>query len=138
MSLFSYIIHGELTGKHKQALQTIDDILRAFYNEKHEKEPRKWNDLMKITGLSNAVLSKHLRELIRQGVVKGEVRVPENKMEIFYEYTGKAYIVEGQEPKLKEVTRIWFDKMGKEGAVKVEQGFLKKGKGGSRYFVEEK
>jgi hypothetical protein len=138
MSLFGYIIQGELTGKDKQRLETIDDILRAFYNGKHEKIPRKWNDLLAITGLSNAVLSKHLRELIRQGVVKGEVKAPENTMEIFYEYTGKSYVVKGRTPKLKEVTRIHFDKKGKDGIVKIEQGFLKKGKGKSRYFVKEK
>lgn len=139
MSIFGYIISGELTGKDKQRLQTIDDILRAFYNEKHEKIPRKWNDLMTITGLSNAVLSKHLRELIWQGVVEGKVKVkgPKAPMEIFYEYTRKSYLIKGRTPKLEEVTRIWLPKKGKKGEQKIEQGFLKKGKGESRYFVKE-
>lgn len=138
MSLIAYIIHGELTGKDKQRMETIDDILRAFYNEKHEKQPRKWNDLLEITGLSNAALSKHLRELIRQRVVRGEVRVEnrDSPMETFYEYTGKAFKITGRTPKLTEVSRVYHAKG--VGVVKIEQGFLKKGKGGSRYFVKEK
>ena len=136
--LINEIVEGKLTKKQKQSLESIEDIMRSFYNNKNKKTQRTWNDLKRVTMLSSGALSKHLKELVRQGVVKGIVRVHENRLTIFFEYTEKVFRIKGKilpEEIPGNVCRIWFND---KGIADYEWGYMKKAKGGNKYFAAEK
>jgi len=118
-------------------LSTIKKIIEAFYDDKCQKVWRTWVDLKQTSGLSSGALSKHIKELVRQEVVKGEVKVNEkNRLKVFYTYTEKAFHIKGKEkPSLSPCCRIYIDK--KTNKKYWQWGFLKKGKGKKRYFVED-
>ena len=145
--IINEVIEGELTRKQKQRLETIYDILRAFYNERNEKTPRTWNDLTRITRLSSGTLSKYLKELVRQGVVRGIIGIHKEEKEKdgeikirerlipFYEYTEGFLSIKGKKRTAEKipgnVCRIWFND---KGIAKYELGSIRK-KYGKQYFV---
>jgi len=140
-----YSVEDELSGKQKQRLQTIEKIVGAFYDENFEKRALTRKQLVELTGLSRVTLWKYMKELIRQGVIRGEVKVIDDSMEIIYEYTEKGYEIKGRTPKIVDAARIKdevvsVDEETRERTIKrtITPGILKVGKGGVRYFVERK
>lgn len=136
--LINEIVEGKLTRKQQQALETTENVIRAFYDTENKKISRTWNDLLEITGLSKGALSKHLKELVRQDVVKGVVKTHKNRLTIFYVYTKKVFRIKGKtlpEEIPGNVCRIWFNDKGIKGW---QWGYMKKSKGGHKYFVAEK
>jgi hypothetical protein len=81
-------------------LATIKKIVNAFYDKDkgaHMCFPRTWGNIKRLTGLSAGVLSKHMRTLINQDVVKVEKKLGEDgKLKTFYTYTRKAFTIEGK------------------------------------------
>lgn len=142
MAMITTEVKGELTTKQKQKLKTIEKIITAFYDEKYEKTSRMWGDLKKITKLSSGILSDYVKELVRQNVIKGYVRVYENRLRMFFEYTDNPFVIEGRIPKSDGAIRIRFVKK-KGKIVGYERGHMKKGKYSRkekkyvRYFVKE-
>jgi len=137
MVLINEIVEGGLSKKQHQALETKDVIIRAFYDTQNERTPRTWNALLEITGLSRGALSKHLKELVRQGVVEGYVKVYHDRLTTFYEYTEKFFRLKGKIPPGEirgNVCQIEFRPDG----LYAKWGHMKKGKHGSTYFVAEK
>lgn len=135
MPSFNYETSAKLTEKQKQALQTVKNIVLAFYDDDKKKQ-RTWTKLRELTRLSSGALSKHLRELVKQGVVKGEVKINDkNNMQVFYEYTEEFFVVEGKEDStLIPAGRVYSDK---KRIIGVQWGYMKKGKSGRRYFVKQ-
>lgn len=121
---------GKLTKKQKQSIEIVETILLALI----EHEPLDWKRLLEKTKpLSKGALHKWLVELVHQGVVKGEVKIVNNRLIPFYKYTRKPFWIEGKEEiHPREVCRFYLTE---KGVVGYEWGYLKKGKGGSRYFV---
>jgi DNA-binding Lrp family transcriptional regulator len=127
---------GKLTKKQEQALRTIETIIRAFYNDKSEKQERTRNELKQVTKLSSGVLSKHIKELICQGVIKGTVKIIQNRQTICYEYTENFIEIKGKRPQsMIDTCRITFNH---KGIVGYQWGYLKKGRGGAEYFIPRK
>jgi DNA-binding Lrp family transcriptional regulator len=131
--LFTYGIKGKLTKKQEQALKTMKEISYAFYDEKDNKHQRTMKELKQITGLSSGVLSKHVRELVKQDVIRGTIKVQNNRLTAFFEYNDRAAVkLEGKKPeKIKEAARIYMS--DKERIVQL--GHLVKGKGKSQRFI---
>jgi len=93
--MFGIIEEGELTKKQRQALDSTLSVVSACYEDDGiTKKGRTWGELMRITGLSRGALSKHLKRLIVQGVIKPKVN--ENNLRIFYEVTGNGITVKGR------------------------------------------
>jgi DNA-binding Lrp family transcriptional regulator len=67
----------------------------AFYTD-DKKEFKTWAKLKEITKLSNGTLSKYIKELIEEEVVRGEVKVVNNRLETLYEYTQKGVRMTGK------------------------------------------
>lgn len=133
MSAVLITTRGKLTQKQKKSFGIIQKILFALIKE----EPLDWTGLLEKTRLAKGTLDKWLKELVRQSVVKGEVRVVNNRLIPFYTYNRKPFFMEGkEETSVEEACRVYFS--DKEGIVGYQWGFLKKGKGKSRYFVPEK
>lgn len=108
-------IEGELTKKQRETIRIIEKILYAFYNEKQEKQERTWKDLLRITKLPKGTLHKYLVELVGQGVIKGEVKVENNRLTRFFKYTEKFVRIKGKaEVKVREVTFIPKDERSRE------------------------
>ena len=76
-----------MEGFSRSALQrekVANQILYSLRNRQGQSEPRTWKELLKLTGLSKATLFKYLPMLIKEGYVKGEARVPEDRIEHVY------------------------------------------------------
>lgn len=86
-------------------------------------------EIKQLTGLSKGILSKHIRELVKQGVIKGEVRVANNKLTMFFTATGKPYVTEG---KIEDIDAdvIYVDP--DYPSIIYERASMKKLKGGKR------
>lgn len=138
MSGISIITEGELTPKQRQSMEIVEDILFALM----EHESLDWKRLLEKTKpLSKGALHRWLVELVQQGVVKGEVKAVKTekgkRLTPFYTYTHEPFFMKGKkETQMKEVTRLFLSEKGK--IVGLQQGYLKKGKGGTHYFVPEK
>lgn len=111
-----FVIRGKLTKKQERTVEIITEVLYAFYDEKQEKQERTWKELLAIFGKKRkGTLHKHLVELIRQGVVKGEIKAQNGKLENFFKYTEKAVEIEGKAPiREKEALFVPKDKVPKE------------------------
>jgi DNA-binding transcriptional ArsR family regulator len=59
-------------------------ILGAFMARNGKMRACTWNELRRLSGLSKGALSKHLVVLFREGYVKGEVRVVNYRLVVFY------------------------------------------------------
>jgi hypothetical protein len=135
MPLLSWTEIGELTEKQKQRLATIQKILSAFFNEKEERIALTWAQLKQITKISQPALSKYMKELVAQNVIKGQSKVDNERLKVFYEYDGKqSFEIKGKKQvKVIETARIFHSEKGIEA---VKWGYLKKGKGKKFYFTE--
>jgi DNA-binding Lrp family transcriptional regulator len=114
MSVFKWAeaIEGELTKKQEQALATMKTIVNAC-----SEKPMSVKQLKQATKLSASALSKHLRELIRQGVIKGKVVLNEaNRMEdVFTHNPSAALKMKGKKPQsVEETFRIYVPKDRKQ------------------------
>ena len=120
MAEFIWTVRGKLTKKQKQALNTMETITRAFYDEQYNNRRRTWRELKQMTGLSNGALSKHLKELIDQHVVR---RVP---AVTYYEYTGESVCIKGKKrQKMQEVTRFYKSRQNPKD-IRYQEGYLTK------------
>jgi hypothetical protein len=148
---FAWGYTGELTKKQEQTLENVKKMCRSFYDKtKKMNVPRKWNELVSCADVSRGFLSKHLRELVKQGIIEVETKLDsEGRLTTFYSYTGKSYHIEGKkpEPSVLEAARIFYDKQGIQAVI---PGYSKRGKPrkkyklnpeaprARRYFVPEK
>lgn len=105
---FAFIEEGELTKKQRQKEDTIRCIMTALNNH----VDMTWTELIEASQLSKSILHKHLIEMIKQGVVKGTVKVKKDKndkndrLKTVYEYTGKAFKITGKPRKVEAAVRI--------------------------------
>ena len=54
------------------------------------------SETKRISVLSSGALSEFIKELVRQGVVKGEAKLNEkNRLQTFYAYTEKSFYMKG-------------------------------------------
>jgi DNA-binding Lrp family transcriptional regulator len=127
MTRSSQIIEGALTKKQEQALNTMITIIDAFYGERENKQMRTWRELEQATGLSTGALSKHLRNLIDQGVIK--------KVPVHYEYTEEPIKIKGEKRlKMQEVTRFYKSRQDPQDIL-CQPGFLTKPKARSTKYL---
>jgi hypothetical protein len=105
-------VEGVLTEKQKQALRTMITIVAAFY-EKGKKRTMTWDELLSKTEMSSGALSKHLKELKRQGTLQ---HIPAHYVCV----NNKIYIRGEDHRKLKLVSRR------RNGVT--QMGYLRKGK----------
>ena len=70
-----------------------------------------------------------MRDLIKQGVVKGEVRVSDNKLTDFFTSTGKTYKIKG---KIDDTSADKIYRDPKTKTIIYEKAVIKKVKGGKR------
>ncbi|MGA2308746.1 MAG: hypothetical protein ABSG57_04250 [Candidatus Bathyarchaeia archaeon] len=125
MPLIGTECEGKLTEKQQQALRTKEKIIRAFYDE-NEKKHRSWSELKSLTKLSSGALSKHLRELVSQGVVKRKIIINEkNSMREVYEYTEKFLVVRGKQPQAVETDVLRVFHIDKKTSI-AQWGYTKK------------
>lgn len=109
-----------MTTKQRQALNTIQTIIEAFYDEQDNKQTRTWRELQQTAGLSAGALSKHLRDLIGQGVIK--------KVPAHYEYTERPVNIKGKKHrKVQEVIRFYKSRQNPKD-IKYQLGYLTKPK----------
>lgn len=111
-----FVIRGKLTKKQERTIEIVSEVLHAFYNEKQAKQEKTWKELLTIFGKKRkGTLHKWLYELVRQGVVKGEVKAHNGKLERFFKYTEDFVEIEGKAPiREKEVLFVPKDKVPKE------------------------
>ena len=123
-------IKANLTKKQRQGYESTNQIRRAFYDEKCERQPRTIKQLVEITHLSPATLSKDMRILVQRGIVEGRVKVIENKLTNVYEYNERAFFPLNSNPaKNSDAVRLlmaWKDDGSEE--VFVEPGHFVRGK----------
>lgn len=125
MAEFIWTVEGKLTKKQEQALNTMEIIAKAFYDEQYNKRRRTWRELKRMTGLSDGAISKHLKELIRQGVVKRVFAVTH------YEYTGESVDIKGKKrQKMVEGARF-YKNMRDSKDIQYQEGHFTKPKAGS-------
>jgi hypothetical protein len=148
---------GYLTKKQEKTLEEIEKICYLFYDEHKSGQygltQRTWGELLSLSYVSKGFLSKHLRELISQGVVEKHAKVEFNgKVDIFYTYTEKSFEIHGKapEPSVLDGARVYYDK---NKIAAVQWGLFKKrkrltsisprqhkknkGKDRERYFIPE-
>ena len=124
---------GKLTKKQEKSMEIVRKIILVLIKE----EPLDWKRLLEKKVCSKGALDKWLKELIRQNVVEGKIRVVNNRFIPFFTYTRKFFFMKGkEETSVREACRVWFSE--KKGIVGYQWGYLKKGRGNSRYFVPEK
>jgi hypothetical protein len=76
--------------------------------------------------LSSGALSKHLRELVSQGVVKRKIIINEkNSMREVYEYTEKFLVVRGKQPQAVETDVLRVFHIDKKTSI-AQWGYTKK------------
>jgi DNA-binding MarR family transcriptional regulator len=148
---------GYLTKKQEKTLEEIEKMCHLFYEEdksgRYGLTQRTWGELLSLSHVSKGFLSKHLRELISQGVVEKKVNMePDGKVNIFYTYTEKSFEIHGKapDPSVLDGARVYYDK---NKIAEVEWGLFKKrkrltsisprqqkknvGKDRERYFIPE-
>lgn len=133
MSVFKWVeeIKGELTKKQEQALATMKKIMEAC-----DEKLMNMKELKRATKLSASALSKHLRELIRQGVIKGNVVVNKaNRMENVFTYNPSAILkMKGKKPQpAEEVFRYALPKDREERRLFVQHGYIRRVKNRTPY-----
>jgi DNA-binding transcriptional ArsR family regulator len=130
---FSYEIKGKLTEKQETGLKSMRRIAYAFYDEKNKKHQRTREELKEITGLAASTLSKHLIELVKQGVIKGTVRVRDNRLTDIFEYNDRVFVkLDGaKSEKIREGMRFFIT----DKEIFFQRGFFAKGKGKSQRFI---
>jgi predicted ArsR family transcriptional regulator len=130
---------GELTKKQEETVAGIRRICFSFYDKsKKAHVPRKWDELVSIPNVSRGFLSKHLRELISQGVVNVERKLDEEgRLATFYTYTGASYQIKGKkpEPPVLDAARIYYDKKGIQA---VTWGYSKLGRSAKKDLLNPK
>lgn len=106
---FTHHIKNILTKKQEQTLQTVHRIGSSFLDKSSKSLVwRTQSEISKYSNLSKASVSNYLPELVRQGVVKGEIRVDETgRLTPYYIYTGKCYEIIGKicENEIKEIRK---------------------------------
>lgn len=126
-------VEGELNKKQEQALATMKRICKAC-----DGRELTFKQLKEVTKLSMGVLSKHLRELIRQKTIEGKVRVNEKgKLEMVFIYdhsTSHAITMKGKKPQpVEETSRIYMPK-DKKKPLLIQHGYTKNVKGKKKGF----
>jgi hypothetical protein len=145
MSVFKWAIvtEGELTKKQEQALATMKKIMKAC-----DGKSMNMKELKLATKLSASALSKHLRELIHQGVIEGKVVVSEASSEascmrrkllpmenVFMRNPNVALKMKGKKPQ-PVVETIQFH-IPKGEPRRIWHGYTRKVKGGRKRFVPD-
>ena len=106
---FTHHVRNILTKKQEQTLQTVEKICSSFLDKPSKSLVwRTQSEISKYSNLSKASVSNYLSELVRQGVVKGEIRVDETgRLTPYYIYTGKCYEIIGKigENEIKETRK---------------------------------
>ena len=123
---FLYEVTGKLTKKQEQKLETIAQIISGFYDRFENKQELTIKELKQETGLSSGVLSKHLQELVEKDIVKGTVKVHNNRLTMVFEHDDQTeYKIKGLcVEKVKDVVRA---KMMQTGFT-AQRGHLARGK----------
>lgn len=113
---FSYFGSPErLTGKGKQGFNTVRQIICALYDEKNNKQKLTIGEIRQKTGLSKSVLSKHIKELVKQEVIRGTIEVRKSdkseRLEAVYEHNEKImYKLKGKKVSVpEEAVRFYYD-----------------------------
>jgi DNA-binding transcriptional ArsR family regulator len=104
-------------------------ILHSFMARNGEMKARTWNELAKLSGLSKGALSKHLVVLFKEGYVKGEMRVVNDRLVVFYMLThpelGTSYSLREDDGLRIKLTLAKDDK-GRKILVKARTGVLRR------------
>lgn len=120
---------GTLTKKQLQKIKTMGTIVESLYDEQANCIWRTVLEITRATGLSRGVLSRHIRELVKQGVIKGEVRVAGDRLTMFFAATGKPYVTEG---KIEDIDADVIYTNPDYPSIIYERATMKKLKGGKR------
>ena len=102
---FNLNLEGIPSKKQLESLNIVVTLVTAFYTEEDGKQPRTWGFLLEAltkklgkpkTQPQKKTLHKYLVELIRQGIVRGEVKAVDNRLVTFFEYTEALFHLKGK------------------------------------------